>query len=672
MKNFVEWLLHLKIVGGENLSKIGRDVESAKKQTTGLNAAFGKTSNNGIRTLDRSLNQLRNNLRRYEQLQGNSFRVDHIRKYNFLIEATKRKIRELERETSVAGGTSRGFFERLSEKTGIGGGLLKGGLAVAAVTKTAQAAFSVGKESFGAANEIEKYEAALKNMLGTTEAARDRMREYFKIAAQTPFDLPQVIEAGNKLQALGRYSEDNVKMLGDLAAASGKPMEQAMSAFSKMASGQKGIAVDMFRDLMITVDDWSAATGKGVSKSGELLASTDELLAALPKIMKSKGYFGMMATQADTTAGKLSNLEDNAYQLKVAFGERLQPTLRNIIDSGSRLIDVTKRWIEIPSEQKIAREKAEMNALVDSLIDANDNEALRTKYIDLINQKYPDLLKNLDLEKASVEEIRTALEGANEEYDKKIRKAYLQRMLDELQEDADDALNNAIKYQTSIAARKEYNEIRDGREKELLKTMGYDGNTDYITDDGRIKRRVQAPGYYNEVNMSVPDKYAADVAEIAANKAALKEMMTSKGEFRDEKRQKKYQEDYEAIILKRSIMESFVNELLGNEKEDKPKNSGDAESDGGQGGDGNGNNTGGGNTNDGSTTATTTVEAAADSISGGGKQVKNYYITINDGLIKEVVNNFKSTNENPETAADFMDKLSRALQNVVNDVNYMS
>lgn len=666
MKSIVEWLLQLKVIGGGSLSKIGLDAESAKKKTTGLDAAFGKAGNNGVKTLDRSLNQLRNNLRRYEQLQGNSFRVDHIRKYNFLIDTTKRKIRELERETGIAGETSKGFFERISDKTGIGSGLLKGGLAVAAAAKVAQVGFSIGKESFGAANEIEKYEAALKNMLGTTEAAKDRMQEYFKIAAQTPFDLPQVIEAGNKLQALGRYSEDNVKMLGDLAAASGKPMEQAMSAFSKMASGQKGIAVDMFRDLMITVDDWTKATGKGVSKSGELLASTDELLAALPKIMKSKGYFGMMATQAETTAGKLSNLEDNAYQLKVAFGERLQPTLRELMDEGNRAIDVVKRWVEIPSEQKIAREKAEMNALVDSLIGANDNEALRTTYIDLINQKYPELLKNLDLEKASVEEIKTALKGANEEYDKKIRKAYLQRMLDELQEDADDALNNVVKYQASMAAREKYNEIRDGREKELLKTMGYDGNTDYITDDGRIKRRVQAPGYYNEVNMSVPDKYVQEVAEISANKAALREMMTSYGEITDKKREAKYKNKYDAVMLKRSMYEGFMDDFLGTKKDDNKGNGGGT---GGSNGDGNKN--GGGNTGGGGTT-TTAVEAAADSISGGGKQVKNYYITINDGLIKEVVNHFNSTNENPETASDFMDKLSRALQNVVNDVNYMS
>lgn len=666
MKNTVEWLLQLKVIGGGSLSKIGLDAESAKKKTTGLDAAFGKAGNNGVKTLDRSLNQLRDNLRRYEHLQGESFRVDHIRKYNTLIDTTKRKIRELERETSIAGETSEGFFERISDKTGIGSGLLKGGLAVAAAAKVAQVGFSIGKESFGAANEIEKYEAALKNMLGTTEAAKDRMQEYFKIAAQTPFDLPQVIEAGNKLQALGRYSEDNVKMLGDLAAASGKPMEQAMSAFSKMASGQKGIAVDMFRDLMITVDDWTKATGKGVSKSGELLASTDELLAALPKIMKSKGYFGMMATQAETTAGKLSNLEDNAYQLKVAFGERLQPTLRNLMDEGNRAIDIVKRWVEIPSEQKIAREKAEMNALVDSLIGANDNEALRTTYIDLINQKYPELLKNLDLEKASVEEIKTALEGANEEYDKKIRKAYLQRMLDELQEDADDALNNVVKYQASMAARTRYNEIQNGREREILEAMGYKGSDAYIDHKGNIKERIADNGYYAEVKVEIPEEYVQEVAEISANKAALGELMTSYGEITDKKREAKYKNKYDAVMLKRSMYEGFMDDFLGTKKDDNKGNGGGT---GGSNGDGNKN--GGGNTGGGGTT-TTAVEAAADSISGGGKQVKNYYITINDGLIKEVVNHFNSTNENPETASDFMDKLSRALQNVVNDVNYMS
>jgi hypothetical protein len=61
---------------------------------------------------------------------------------------------------------------------------------------------------------------------------------------------------------------------------------------------------------------------------------------------------------------------------------------------------------------------------------------------------------------------------------------------------------------------------------------------------------------------------------------------------------------------------------------------------------------------------------AVDSITSGGKSVKNFNITINDGLIKQVDNHFASTNESPETAGDFMWKVSQALQMMLNDINY--
>ena len=51
--------------------------------------------------------------------------------------------------------------------------------------------------------------------------------------------------------------------------------------------------------------------------------------------------------------------------------------------------------------------------------------------------------------------------------------------------------------------------------------------------------------------------------------------------------------------------------------------------------------------------------------------MKNFYITINDGLIKEVNNMFNSSQDNPASAENFMQRLSAALLGVVNDVNYM-
>ena len=57
-------------------------------------------------------------------------------------------------------------------------------------------------------------------------------------------------------------------------------------------------------------------------------------------------------------------------------------------------------------------------------------------------------------------------------------------------------------------------------------------------------------------------------------------------------------------------------------------------------------------------------------ISSGGKSVKNFNITINDGLVNGVQNYFNSSSDNPESASDFMWRLSNALQMILNDVNY--
>lgn len=61
---------------------------------------------------------------------------------------------------------------------------------------------------------------------------------------------------------------------------------------------------------------------------------------------------------------------------------------------------------------------------------------------------------------------------------------------------------------------------------------------------------------------------------------------------------------------------------------------------------------------------------ASTRISSGGKNIKNINITINDGLVHGVHNYFNGSDDNPESASDFMWRLANALQLVVNDVNY--
>jgi hypothetical protein len=256
-----------------------------------------------------------------------------------ITQGLKKGFQDAIQETKNAGNTIRDDISSRSKQasenvTSTFAGIGKG-ISVALVTGTALAIGGlalVGKGALDSASKFEMYEATLKVMLGTQEKAQQRMKDYAEFAKTTPFELPQVVELGNQLQAIGKYSKENMTNLGDLAAASGKPIEQVTGAFAKLATGQKGIAVDMFRDLLISTDDWVKATGKGVDKTGSLMATTDQMLQALPEIMKNKNFTGMMATQAETFTGKMSNLTDTFQGKLLQIGNFLLPKIKPIID----------------------------------------------------------------------------------------------------------------------------------------------------------------------------------------------------------------------------------------------------------------------------------------------------------------------------------------------------
>jgi hypothetical protein len=554
-------------------------------------------------------------------------------------------------------------FGEAQDKVASIGKAFKSVTAVATAGLGLQKIFGIAKDVSQASQAIETYEVSLKNMLGTTDAARERMQEYFAIAKETPFDLQQVVEAGNKLQALGRYSADNVKMLGDLAAASGKPMEQAMSAYAKLASGQKGIAVDMFRDLMITTDDWAKATGKGVDKQGQMLATTEEMIAALPGLLKSKGYLGMMATQAQTTAGKLSNLEDGFFQLKVAIGDNLSSATKSFATQMGYAVDKVKRFVEIPVEQKIAAEKAELNALVGTLTDSNTLEEQREDALRKLNARYPDFMKNLGDEVSNTEKLKDALAEANKEYDKKIKLATYQRISANIQDDMDKTIADLAEWQASKDAKDRLAELKpeyEKRLKEIGKKAGMSLNLDNatVTDNGIVKSNL-FDGAFGIASKSVvnPNAYSEDdliellgmKAEIDANEESLKWW----GLADEEAKKKELDRKYMAFKKRQDAIQEKINELTPNidSSETTPEGSGDVNN-GGSAGSGTG-----------------AIEKAAATISGGGKSVKTFNITIGS-ILGENTNIFQSSTDSPETAQGFLEKLSNTLQMVVNDVNY--
>jgi len=185
-------------------------------------------------------------------------------------------------------------------------------------------ALAMGKGFVSAASQVENYKSQLKVMLGSQELANERYKELAEFSNSSSFSTQQAVELGNQLQAMGRYSTDLMNDLGNLASGSGKSIEQVTTAYGKLVSGDKGMAVSMFKNLLITTDDWQAALGKKVEN-----ASAKEMLNVLPKIINDvKKFDGMMKEQTKTFSGAFGLMTGLFWDFQATYGEAFLDPLK--------------------------------------------------------------------------------------------------------------------------------------------------------------------------------------------------------------------------------------------------------------------------------------------------------------------------------------------------------
>jgi len=187
--------------------------------------------------------------------------------------------------------------------------------------------FNVISQPLKDAGQFEQYEAQLRVMLGSASLAKKRLQELVEFAATTPFELPEVVDLGLKLQSIGKYSKEMMRDLGDLAAASGKSIEQVFNAYAKLATGQIGEAKNMFRDVLISDDDWK----KALNEKG-LAATAENMMQVFSDVISQKGFSGMMDEQSKTLNGMVSNFQDALGQLSTEAGEKILPIAKDILD----------------------------------------------------------------------------------------------------------------------------------------------------------------------------------------------------------------------------------------------------------------------------------------------------------------------------------------------------
>lgn len=232
--------------------------------------------------------------------------------------------------------------------TGMAGGILNMGIA-----------------SVQAAAQMRQYEIAFQTMLKSAEAGTQMLRDLQQFAADTPFDVPGVVSAGQQLMAFGFKAEEIIPMLTNLGdAASGlglgtEGVSRLAYALGQMQTSGKLNAQDMMQLTSAGISAWdmlAQAAGKTVAEMKDLCSKgAIDSKAAVQTIIAgmNEQFGGMMAKTSDEVAGLLANIEETAGNTSAAVGKYLTEAF-NI---KGILKDVSDRLGEFQQKMQTATEQ---------------------------------------------------------------------------------------------------------------------------------------------------------------------------------------------------------------------------------------------------------------------------------------------------------------------------
>ena len=143
-------------------------------------------------------------------------------------------------------------------------------------------------------------------MYGSVKRGGEAFENFNKIAAKTPFQLQDVVDAGATLKAFGIDAEANLAAVADVAAFMQVDISVAAANMGRAFSAGSG-AADMFRDKGINP---LIASFAGVKDVSELtLPEFREAMIGTFSDTES-GILGMTDKMSQTWEGQVSNLKD--------------------------------------------------------------------------------------------------------------------------------------------------------------------------------------------------------------------------------------------------------------------------------------------------------------------------------------------------------------------------
>lgn len=225
--------------------------------------------------------------------------------------------------------------------------------------------------------QLEQYQTALTNMLGSASAAENALEQIKQDAARTPFDTAGLVKANELLISTGVDADSSRKVilaLGDAVSATGGNEELSRMAqnLQQIKNAGKATAADIKQFAYAGIDVYGILadyTGKSTAEVQKMTVTYDLLTAALEKASDEGGrYYNSMSTQSETLNGKMSTLTDNATQLAGLMTADLTDGIKMVVGNLNDMTVAAAEAYKTDGWVGLAKEIASLNPLISGVI----------------------------------------------------------------------------------------------------------------------------------------------------------------------------------------------------------------------------------------------------------------------------------------------------------------
>lgn len=197
--------------------------------------------------------------------------------------------------------------------------------------------------------QMEKYQTAFTNMLGSAEKAASALQQIKEDAARTPLDVASLVQANQLLISAGvdaGEARKTILALGDAVAAAGggnAELSRMAQNLQQVKNVGKAASIDIKQFAYAGIDIYGILadyTGKSTAEVQKMTITYDLLTAALQRASEEGGrYYNAMETQSQTLSGRLDTLRDNWSQLLGSLSEGLA-------DGEGDLVSAATEWVQ--------------------------------------------------------------------------------------------------------------------------------------------------------------------------------------------------------------------------------------------------------------------------------------------------------------------------------------